>query len=63
MGEVPQAVLVEELMQGPRAQYLALATRERKQFSDERSWREEVAERAAAVDYDVAAREAAIEAG
>ena len=58
-----RTAMVGELMSGPRGQHLALATRARKHFDDERTWRDEVSERATALGYDTAARQAAVDAG
>ena len=58
-----KAAMVDELLAGPRGQHLALQTRSRKQFSDEVTWRDEVATRAAAVGYGPAERQAALEVG
>ena len=55
--------MVDELLAGPRGQHLALQTRSRKQFSDEVTWRDEVATRAAAVGYGPAERQAALDVG
>jgi len=58
-----RARMLAELMSGPRAQHLALLTRERKHFSDEHTWRDEVSARASEHGHNLAARRAAVEAG
>ena len=58
-----RAGMLADLMSGPRAQHLALSTRERKHFNDEHTWRDEVSARASEHGHDLAARRAAVDAG
>jgi conjugative relaxase-like TrwC/TraI family protein len=58
-----RTAMLADLLRGPRAQHLALATRERKHFGDEHTWRDEVLARASEHGYDQATRDAAVEDG
>ena len=58
-----RAAMLSDLLSGPRAQHLTLATRQKKHFDDEHTWRDEVSARASEHGYDRAARHAAADAG
>jgi len=58
-----RAAMLADLMSGPRAQHLALSTRERKHFNDEHTWGDEVSARASERGHDQAARRTAVDAG
>lgn len=55
--------MLTDLLSGPRAQHLALSTRQKKHFDDEHTWRDEVSARASEHGYDRAARAAAVADG
>ena len=63
LSEHGRTAMRADLLTGPRAQYLALATRERKHYGDDRGWFDEVSARASEHGYDLAARRAAIDDG
>jgi len=63
LSEDARVAMLADLMSGPRAQHLALSTRERKHFNDEHTWRDEVSARASEHGHDQAARRAAVDAG
>jgi conjugative relaxase-like TrwC/TraI family protein len=63
LSEGARTAMLAELLRGPRAQHLALATRERKHFGDEHTWRDEVLARASEHGYNQTTRQAAVDDG
>jgi len=63
LSEGARTAMLAELLRGPRAQHLVLATRERKHFGDEHTWRDEILARAGEHGYDQTTRQRAVENG